>query len=356
MNLTPADMASAGRLSFTTYGQAGYESAAQYLADFPIGADNALFAWEGMAGAVYTVQSTSYWDPATLQVFDQSGLPVAADDGSGIAGSDHLTFRAPNSGSFYVAPSWQQGSAEGQHGVTLSVYEDLRTLDGTNINGSTAAERLAGTADSDNIFGNGGADLLIGGGGDDYLDGGEAVDVAAYADRRGDFEVRSYGDRFLVVDLASIEGRDLLSNTERLAFSDMNVALDVDGAGGQAYRIYQAAFNRAPDRAGLGFWIYQLDHGASLEAIAGGFIDSAEFRKLYGAAPSNYDIAYRFYQNVLHREPDAGGLDFWVHVLDAGLATRAAVLVGFSESSENYVQLLGTVGNGMDYQPWAQGG
>jgi hypothetical protein len=33
------------------------------------------------------------------------------------------------------------------------------------------------------------------------------------------------------------------------------VALDVDGAAGQAYRLYQAAFDRAPDKNGLGYWI-----------------------------------------------------------------------------------------------------
>ena len=51
-------------------------------------------------------------------------------------------------------------------------------------------------------------------------------------------------------------------SSERLTFSDANIALDIDGNAGQAHRIYKAAFDRAPDLGGLGFWINTLDNGA----------------------------------------------------------------------------------------------
>lgn len=351
--LSQMRMDSALQLDLTTYGLAGYESVAQYFVEFPIGSAEALFSWQATAGAVYTLQSSSYHDPGVLLAYDQAGNAIVEDDGTGIAGSDHATFIAPYSGTFYVSPGWREGSEEGQHGVTLSVYEDLNPVGMPVIGGSAQGELLTGGAGAENLFGNAGDDILRGLGGDDYLDGGSGVDLAIYSNPRGNYEVRSYGDRFLLTDFSGADGRDLMSNVERLVFPDMSVAVDVDGAAGKAFRIYQAAFNRAPDPWGLGFWIYQMDRGLSLEAIAGGFIDSAEFRSIYGNAPSNFEVVYRFYQNVLHREPDASGLDFWVHVLDANLATRAQVLIGFSESPENYLQLIGSMTNGIPYTPWA---
>jgi hypothetical protein len=350
--LSQIQMDSAPQLELTTYGLAGYESAVQYFAEFPIGAAEAIFSWQAMAGAAYTVQSTSYNDPGALLVYDRAGNVIMEDDGTGLPGSDHATFVAPYSGTFYVKPAWRQGGGEGQHGVTLSVYEDISPAGAPAIGGSGLGETLVGTAGAENLQGYGGDDTLLGQGGDDFLDGGPGVDRALFAGRRSNYDVRSYGDRYLLTDLTGGDGRDLAFNVERLLFQDGSVAVDVDGAGGKASRIYQAAFNREPDLVGLGFWIYQLDHGLSLEAIAGGFINSDEFRGIYGSAPSNYDVVYRFYLNVLHREPDASGLEFWVHVLDAGLATRAQVLIGFSESPENYLQLIGSMTNGIPYTPW----
>lgn len=350
--LSQIQMDSAPQLELTTYGLAGYESAVQYFAEFPIGAAEAIFSWQALGGAVYTLQSTSYHEPGVLLIYDRAGNVILEDDATGLPGSDHVTFIAPSSGTFYVKPGWQQGSGEGQHGVTLSVYEDISPSGAPLIGGSAAGDALVGTAGAEYILGYGGNDTLRGQGGDDYLDGGPGVDMARFAGPRGNYDVRSYGDRYLLTDFTGGEGRDLASNVERLLFQDASVALDVDGAGGKATRVYQAAFNREPDLVGLGFWIYQLDHGLSLEAIAGGFIDSDEFRSIYGASPSNFDVVYRFYQNVLHRAPDAGGLEFWVHVLDAGLATRAQVLIGFSESAENYLQLIGSMTDGIPYTPW----
>jgi hypothetical protein len=53
---------------------------------------------------------------------------------------------------------------------------------------------------------------------------------------------------------------------------------------------------------------------------------------------------------VLHREPDAAGLAWWldnVHKL-----TRPQVLETFSESPENQAQVIGTIQDGIQYTPW----
>jgi hypothetical protein len=121
---------------------------------------------------------------------------------------------------------------------------------------------------------------------------------------------------------------------------------------GQAYRIYQAAFDRKPDLAGLGYWIANMDNGMSLTAVADGFMHSPEFAGLYGAAPSAEQFVTRLYNNVLHRAPEQAGFDYWVGVIGGGFP-RAEVLAQFAESAENLAQLAGVIHNGIDYIPFA---
>ena len=147
------------------------------------------------------------------------------------------------------------------------------------------------------------------------------------------------------------DGQDSLVGIERIRFADANVAIDIDGVGGQAYRLYQAAYDRAPDTAGVGFWMAKMDQGVSFSAVAAAFLDQPEFVSLYGANSTNTTFVGKLYQHVLHRPLDQAGADFWVGQLDRGTA-RGEVLKGFSESHENVAQLVGTIQNGFQYTPY----
>jgi hypothetical protein len=101
----------------------------------------------------------------------------------------------------------------------------------------------------------------------------------------------------------------------------------------QVYRLYQATLDRTPDAAGLTDWTQRLvTESRSLQGVAQGFVDSAEFRAVYGAL-DNAGFVTLLYQNVLNRAPDAAGLANWTARLDGG-ASRAQVVLGFSESAE----------------------
>jgi hypothetical protein len=132
------------------------------------------------------------------------------------------------------------------------------------------------------------------------------------------------------------------------------IALDYHGHAGQAYRLYNAAFDRTPDKIGQGFWMNRLDIGVSLTEIANAFVASSEFKQLYGANPTNAEIVAKFYQNVLGRAPDPQN-QFWVDALDSKRATVAEVLVGFSESAENIAALIGVADTGIDFTPYTGG-
>ena len=115
--------------------------------------------------------------------------------------------------------------------------------------------------------------------------------------------------------------------------------------------MYKAAFDRQPDEPGLGFWINVLDNGVDLKTVAGVAIDSPEFRANHYGDGSNKQFLNSLYLNVMDRAPDNEGLDFWITALENG-TSRADVLVGFSESNENYANTMGLIGGGIQYQEW----
>lgn len=201
--------------------------------------------------------------------------------------------------------------------------------------------------------GGSGNDFLSGIGTNVRLSGGEGVDVAVYGSSYSYYAVTrgAIESKVLYQNGGSLGSGDTLTGVERLMFSDRSIALDTDGNGGQAYRLYQATFNRTPDKEGLGFWMAQLDNGMSLKAVAESFLTSPEFQALYGVNNSNEAFIDNLYRNVLHRAGDADGIKYWNEVLGSG-TTRAEVLTGFSESAEYRAEILKLIGNGFEYTPY----
>ncbi|MFZ6658774.1 S8 family serine peptidase [Undibacterium sp. TJN19] len=208
---------------------------------------------------------------------------------------------------------------------------------------------LYGMDGYDTLVGGIGNDTLVGGAGNDSIDGGAGFDTALYGNARSNYTITRNASGFTVKDASGANGTDSLSNVERLNFSDASVALDINGIAGQAYRIYQAAFARKPDLAGLGYWIAEMDKGTSLTSVAAGFFESKEFQGLYGINPGADKLITLLYANVLHRTPDQAGLDYWRAELSSGHITSAGVLASFSESQENQVQVIAAIQNGIDF-------
>lgn len=150
-----------------------------------------------------------------------------------------------------------------------------------------------------------------------------------------------------------------LVDAEKLVLVDAEVTLpengfvvrfDEGGVGGYAYRLYKAAFDRTPDTKGLGSWIKYLDEGGNRDFVAQSFVSSFEFSTKYGPLDTQ-GFVQRLYNNVLGRDGEAAGVYGWVDGLNNGL-TRAQVLQGFSESSENISKTAALTGNGILYHEW----
>lgn len=110
---------------------------------------------------------------------------------------------------------------------------------------------------------------------------------------------------------------------------------------GRVLRLYRAMLGRDPDAGGLAFWVGQSADGMSLAEMAEAFTFQSEYTTLYGESPTDEELVDAVYRNVLGRSGDAGGVAFWLDRLATGL-TVPELFVSFAESPENIVN-TGTV-------------
>lgn len=207
-------------------------------------------------------------------------------------------------------------------------------------------EDVVGSVFGDTLTGDANRNTLDGSSGNDTLNGGSGLDTAIFTGTRADHTITRTASGWTVS--SPVDGTDAIQNIERLQFSNETLALDIAGSAGQAYRIYQAAFNRTPDNGGLKYWINRMDGGTTQDRVAAEFIGSPEFQTLYGTNPGNADFLTRLYSNVLHRTPDPGGYSWWLGQLDAGVYDKPSALASFAESNENQLGVIGMIENGID--------
>lgn len=269
---------------------------------------------QGGAGADIIVDGAGHdrmWGGAGADIFVLAGDGVTDTIEDFELGVDRIDMSAM--GRFYTVEalhfdSTLTGAELSINGETLIVKtannsrlrsEDFHYSDPTDLwHVSTAAlpigeQQIIGTAGRDMIRGAEGADTIAGSNGADTIYGGSGNDMLI----GGQFDA------------------------------------DFDPLASAVYRLYRATLDRAPDAGGHRGWIDILAQGQrDLVDVAGGFVNSPEFVQSYGGA-SNAAFVTLLYNNVLDRAPDAGGLQGWHALLQDG-ASRAQVVVGFSESAE----------------------
>tara|TARA_B100000945_G_C19921170_1_gene385228 strand:- start:136 stop:378 length:243 start_codon:yes stop_codon:yes gene_type:complete len=69
--------------------------------------------------------------------------------------------------------------------------------------------------------------------------------------------------------------------------------------------------------------------------VASSFLVSEEFKQRYGENVNNASYVETLYINVLGRDYDQAGYNYWLGNLNNGVETRYELLLGFSESVEN---------------------
>ena len=187
-----------------------------------------------------------------------------------------------------------------------------------------------------------------------YLVGGEYQPISfigevtnkIYSGNSSEYKFYNLGSGKYGVGTTS--GIDELTGVSILKFDDKDMSLESDIKGtfdqvtglntdsGKMFRLYNASFKRLPDPDGLRYWIGNFSSGKDDErAVASSFLASAEFKQRYGENVSDSTYVNTLYKNVLGRDADTGGLNYWLGQLNSGAETRYEVLLGFSESAEN---------------------
>lgn len=334
--------------------------------------DGWLKTADGTDTGLRPASDKSYGYQATPMAFDVSALQFLY--GANLqyhTGDDTYTLAHTNSVGTGWTCIWDAGGMDtiSNAGANLACRIDLRdALLTNNANGGghvsggqgiaggftiakgAVIENAEGGAAADTLIGNSSQNLLRGNAGNDTLDGGANIDTAVYTGLQAQYTFNRL-DNTVTDTVADRDGIDSLLSVERLKFTDTMVGLDVgkDQNAGAIYRLYEAAFDRAPKPIGEGYWLNKLDNGASLVEIANEFTATAEFQRVYGGSAPDYTFyVQEIFQHVLGRAPKQAGLDYWTAKLANG-ESYGAVLAGISESDEHVAKVETLIANGIQY-------
>ncbi|HEY5798892.1 MAG TPA: DUF4214 domain-containing protein, partial [Burkholderiaceae bacterium] len=181
--------------------------------------------------------------------------------------------------------------------------------------------------------------------------GHAGIDTAVYGGSYADYKIEIGKSEATVGELRNAQNIDRLTDIERIRFSDRTIALDLEGNAGDAFRLYQAMLGRAPGAVELGYRIDQLDHGGSLTQVAREFMGDAEFKAIFGAGTDKAALVKLACERILHQTPDKAGLDYWVGQLNANLSV-ADFFVAMSDSDQHHATVASLIGNGIAYTPY----
>lgn len=272
-----------------------------------------------------SVASGGLVDPY-LVLLDRTGKVLAQDDDAYGDGNSRLFFTVPSTDTYYAA-ALDFGTGTGIY--TLGAYR--RNV----LNGSSFNDIMTGTASPDTMTMGRGNDSFSGAAGDDLLDGGEGLDVVNFSGSAGQYalgrvsidgwsKTAPYG--FLLRDTKGSDGNDMLVDVERIKFSDIRWALDLEGRAGTTVKILGAMFGKDSihNLQYVGIGLSQLDGGTTVDALM-----TLALQARLGTKPSNTDLVNVLYTNVVGVAPNATDLKYFTDLLANGTYTQIG-LVGLA--------------------------
>ena len=98
-------------------------------------------------------------------------------------------------------------------------------------------------------------------------------------------------------------------------------------------KLYVATFNRAPDSAGLSYWVN--NSGLTLSEIAKSFFVQPETQTLYPAGTTVSAFIQSVYQNLFNRAPDSAGLSYWEDDFNLRGRTRDSFILAMINGAQD---------------------
>jgi hypothetical protein len=163
-----------------------------------------------------------------------------------------------------------------------------------------------------------------------------AQSTFAFSGYKDEYQLQTTATGLQVTHTADGKVTTLPSTINTIRFDDITITFAATAE--EIYRLYRAAFDRIPDPSGLGFWLDALQRGVKIEEIASAMAGSNEFALKNGSNVPPSVFITNLYANILHRAPDASGLNFWVESFKNGVP-KEQILLAFAQSGENVSQV-----------------
>lgn len=348
--------------------------------------DGRVATWDGNGDSLLS-DAESQWDLALIglasRIGDATGwlsLWTSAQDvsgtvagyparGTGLMADTAIAVASPVYGVYNVAASLGPGASggpllfttdgrtsvagvlsAGDAALTETSYAALfgpGTLDWLQA-AMAANDRLLASAQTA-ITGTAGADTLSGTSANDSIDGGGGIDTVRFSGARASYSLAISPAAVTVTDtIAGRDGTDTLTHVERLRFSDIGLAVDLDGNAGTVAKVIGAVFG-APAVANTSYVAIGLGllDGAMAEATLMQFALAARL----GPNATDAAVINLLYGNVVGSAPSATQRAAFQQMLDSGFLSQVTLGVAAAESSLNAanVNLVGLAATGLAY-------
>ncbi|OMG63056.1 hypothetical protein AUR61_014865 [Stutzerimonas balearica] len=224
---------------------------------------------------------------------------------------------------------------DGAQNIVLGADDDV-------LYGGAGNDTVGSEGGADQLFGNSGNDTMFGGAGSDLLHGGADTDVAVYSGNINRYEITRDNGKTIVRSLDRLDDIDTLVNLETIRFDDAEYRVENQAFHTWIATLYQQVLGRQADLAGFQYWSEEFTAGKSLGALATYFLYSAEYEAGAGnafATSSQSEQVDMMYQYILGRAADEGGKAYWTERMAAGIS-QEAVAQAFVESAEMQSQYL----------------
>jgi len=200
------------------------------------------------------------------------------------------------------------------------------------------------------VTGDSANNTLTGTSGNDTINGMEGIDSVVYTGKLANYSLTRTVADLTVKDNVGNNGTDVLTNVEKVYFSDAVVNLTIQSKATtipvadlhRLEELYVGFFQRMPDADGLEYWIDQVKAGQSLNQIADNFYNAGvqySAQTGYSATMTSTDFIKVVYNNVLGRvgdaAPTANEIAFWDGPLASGLDTHGSIVNTMLDVSHN---------------------
>jgi hypothetical protein len=163
-------------------------------------------------------------------------------------------------------------AGEGSQTIILGEDDD-------ELHGGDGDDTVGSEGGDDLLFGDAGNDTLFGGEGMDTLHGGSDTDLVTYEGNKDDYLIEQENGVLTITRKDDATDSDTLINVEQVQFSDQTMAIEYDQDNSILATLYGQILGRQADVSGFQWWANEGDSGTAAGRMVLCMLDSEEYRE-----------------------------------------------------------------------------